>query len=104
MKKRFSYGCDCGALKVGGKDFSILIGNDFGDGGFHVHIGVKHPTDARFQMAFQGKDLKVFDYDCSGGKPSEGVSLTGSFMAYALDGDVYIEKLSDESTYWGDNV
>lgn len=98
------YECDCGAVKVGGKDFSILIGNDFGDCAGKVHICVKPPRDAHFELAFQGKDLKVFDYDCSGGKPIEGVSLTGSFMAHSFNGDVYIEKLSDEPTYWGDNA
>ena len=93
MKFICEYSCDAACLKIGNKDFSVLISNGFGDGTFKVFSF--NPKDeivyAKEKITIQGTDIKIFDYDCSGGKPVEGVSLTGVFTVYAKNGNIYLE-------------
>lgn len=100
-----NYACDAGSLKVGGKDFSILINNNVGDGCFCWYVCNEKdiPEKAEFVLAFQGVGLHIFDYDCSDGEPVEGAILTGSFFAYSHNGDIYLSSLSDKPDWWGEN-
>ena len=106
LRKIGTYGCDAGSLKIGGKDFSVLIENGYGDGEFDVYVcdGRDVPSYARFAGCFQGRNLRVFDYDCDGGKPIDDVYLTGSFIAHNFNGNMYLERLDNDTTYWGNNV
>ena len=104
MQKLGSYTSDIASLKVGAKGVSFYINNGKGDGTFDVYLcnAKELPEDVQFVMAFQGENLVLFDYDC-GDTPIDGVSLTGSFLAYTLHGDIYLERFKWTNT-WGSNI
>ena len=106
MERIGTYSCDAGCLKIGAKGVSFLVNNNYGDGTFNIYrCTMKElPDDSHFEMAFQGVDMVLFDYDCKGGKPIEGITLTGSFLALSLDGDIYLEQYKTTPDNWGINL
>jgi len=108
--KKGRYECDAGSLKIGNRGCSILIPNGIGDGEYQWAIGTdlkkdtakEYPDGMDFKMCIQGEELYIYDYDCKAGLPVFG-PFSGSFMVYAKDGNIYLERLSLEPNWWGEN-
>lgn len=100
------YECDAGSIKVGVKGLSLLISNGVGDGCFSWEVTTEEPSEKhgwRFETCLQGKNIQIFDYDCSDGIPYKE-EFTGSFMVYTKNGNVKFYRLSEDSNYWGENI
>lgn len=89
-KKTYS---DRGSLKIGVDDFSILIPNGYGDG--VMRYAVFEDSERinlhafRFLTCLEGKNIKIYDYDC-GNDVVEVIS--GEYGIYAANGFVVFAR------------
>lgn len=98
--KKFTTMSDAGGLKVGTKDFNIIIPNGYGDGDTLVRVleeSEKAPSTARFFTSIEGENINVYAYDC--GQEVEttlsgryGVYIDYNEALYSNQGNVYLEK------------
>ena len=96
------YACDCGSLKVGNKDYQILVENGCGDGRFNAYVVDSEddlPRNKRFVGCAYLKNMHLFPYDCENYMTSE--SWTGSFFFYNDEGDVYAHLFSTRNHWDG---
>jgi len=97
--KKGGYECDAGSLKIGNKDFQVLVSNGIGDGGYEWYVVDSDedlPKDAHLEQCIQGKHIKIFCYDCD--DYTYGYELNGSYFVYSHHGYMYLRYWSD--TYW----
>lgn len=95
-EKIFKTYSDAGALKIGNKDFSILIPNGYGDGETRVAI-IKleekkyYDLEAfRFFTSVEGT-FDIYDYDCdSSGDIIQ--TIEGRYGIYVYEGFVVFEQ------------
>lgn len=110
IKKKGSYSCDAGSLKISvGGGFSVLFSNRIGDGSFHFYVVDSRediPEGHRCAGAFQTeKTAYVMGYDCDGYVADDGDLEPGAYIVEAAEnGDMYLWKLSGEGEYWGGNL
>lgn len=92
-KKTFS---DAGALKIGTKDFTLLIPNGYGDGETRYAVLEKSEYYANTIMHFfttiNGK-FNVYSHDCGEEITEE---LTGKFQIYYYEGLVALVKIEED--------
>lgn len=98
------YECDGGSLCVGTSDARVRIPNRVGDGTYVVIVtDSQTPKDTKenweFATAIEGKNIKVFDYDCLTDEQCESeehvlFTLSGAYGVYTErdSGDMLIEK------------
>lgn len=84
---------DAGAVKVGNKNFQILIPNGHGDG--ITRVGVVKPgqvscEELNYFSVIEGQDINIYDYDCTDGEACERIS--GRYSIYYGEGFVVFEK------------
>ena len=98
--EKFSYSCDIASLKVGKSGVYFYIPNGIGDGDYNVYIGTcnkdyeKLPKGSMFCGVVEGKNLSVYDYDCTDGEVLTKIS--GRYMAYNdRNGNVYLLKIGE---------
>ncbi len=94
--KSGTYDTDIASLKLGVDGLSLFIPNGWGDGcwdWFLVDSSDDIPEGAEDGLCFQGQSVMVFNSEYADGLPVAG-PFSGSFMAHALNGDIYIEIIS----------
>ena len=100
MAQRISYMADGGSLMVGNDDIQFFIPNGYGDGSFIATIlesseKDKRPKEAHWFGMFAGKGLRVYHYDCSASYGYTEIP-DGQYMAYYLDGSIWLERYRTE--------
>jgi hypothetical protein len=84
---------DAGSIKIGNGSFTILIGNDYGDGETRVAVVMEKDTFNSQLMNFKNSVegiINIYDYDCGGGQVIK--TITGKYGIYAYNGIVVFEK------------
>ena len=94
--KKYKTMSDMGSVLIGNDKFQVAIPNGVGDGMTKLLIfeeGEFNAYNKKFFTSFQGKNIKVYAYDC---EPTDVVALiSGRYGAYYSDGTVYFERWRD---------
>lgn len=85
---------DAGGIKIGSKDFSIILPNGYGDGITRYAVLV-HSTFNNlmfdYKTSIAGNCINIYDYDC-GNRVLE--TLSGEFHVYSCNGIVVFEDMN----------
>lgn len=83
---------DAGSLKIGNKNFNILIPNGYGDGETEVFI-IEQNIDIplRYITLVEG-EVEIFDYDCA--NSNVVTTIKGRYQIYSENGQIVFVKIS----------
>lgn len=88
---------DAGSLKIGNDNFTVLFGNNKGDGETRYAVLSKNEFYASrifsYQTQFEGENINVYSYDC--GNEVDEVLPKGRYQVYSYEGLVAIVSLDD---------
>lgn len=83
---------DVGGLKIGNKDFSIIIPNGYGDGETNVYISEKKIHVPLEYYTFVKGTIEIDDYDCGG---TIITTLKGTYHIYIGNGNVVFVQVDN---------
>lgn len=93
MKKFYTLS-DAGGVRIGNKQFQMLIPNGQGDGITRINFLDDEdslPLEAKYFTCFKGENIKVYAYDC-GSCDMYVATMSGRFGVYYINKDVYFVK------------
>lgn len=93
-RRLFTTISDAGGVRIGNRQFQMLIPNGQGDGLTCVHILERQdelPLEAKYFCCFRGENIKIYSYDC-GSCDMFVATISGRFGAYYIHRNVYLVR------------